>query len=153
LAAPYLTPARSSLSRRPPAICFIPRAEARGKKYASSELLEAQICFHQALPDEQDRAAAFDYYKKGLRHLWDARSLLDDESAAETVSDAFCIPNSQEILGSGIKLSRGRLVEYYCGKFAPWGLQLMNSLIDEGLIDGKEFDIRVLPVYGMLDWV
>lgn len=99
------------------------------------------------------RSSAVKLYRDGLEHLWQARQGLAKLSPTERTKSIEDWDDSLDdaVYGDDWKLEQ--LVEYYCGTFAPWGLQLTKGILADYQIHRRGFDVRVLPFFGQLAYV
>ncbi len=120
--------------------------------------------------EERRLLSATRLYREGLEHLWIARTgitkmsqqerndyYIDDRADRGSLrDDRLDDLRETSVYGNffGGSLPINDMVEYYCGTFAPWGLQLTIMLLgdeeESRLVD--DFDIRVLPFYGHEDF-
>jgi hypothetical protein len=88
-------------------------------------------------------------YLTGLDLLWQARNAYNPARDGErTDYDRTVDPETKELVEVGSSWRLDQIIEQYCGRYAPWGVQLILELARKGEINPEHFDLRVLPVYG-----
>lgn len=133
-----------------PTMVSYPQEKPKKSAYPTILFRKAQLCLLKADPDVQaTNKEAVDLYLKGLDLLWQARNAYDPKLHSEwTEDDATLDTETKELVESGSYWRINQIIEQYCGRYAPWGVQLILDLARKGDLKPDQFDLRVIPRYG-----